>query len=83
MYNPNLITMVDALMEAPMLMIEVPKVFFQSRYNDFALWLMRERGLLALALYRSAEASQDRSSEEEIYMKCMTFSAITIRQVAR
>lgn len=58
MYNPNLVPMVDSLIEAPMLMIEVPKVFYQSRYSDFVLWLLRERSLLALALYRSAEASQ-------------------------
>lgn len=58
MYNPNLVTMVDALMEAPMLMLEVPKVFYQARYSDFAVWLLRERGLMVLALYRSAEASQ-------------------------
>ncbi|CAL1127983.1 unnamed protein product [Cladocopium goreaui] len=57
-YNPNLVTMVDALMEAPMLMLEVPKVFYQARYSDFAIWLLRERGLMVLALYRSAEASQ-------------------------
>lgn len=58
MYNPNLVTMVDALMEAPMLMLEVPQVFYQARYSDFAVWLLRERGLMVLALYRSAEASQ-------------------------
>jgi len=58
MYNPNLINMVDALIEAPMMIIDVPKVFYQSRFQDFAIWLFRERGLLPLALYRSAEASQ-------------------------
>ncbi|CAJ1407266.1 unnamed protein product [Effrenium voratum] len=58
MYNPNLITLIDALIEAPMFMIDVPKVFYQSRYQDLAIWLLRDRGLLALALYRSAEASQ-------------------------
>lgn len=58
MYNPNLINMVDALIEAPMMIIDVPKVFYQSRFQDFAIWLFRERGLLPLALYRNAEASQ-------------------------
>jgi len=58
MYNPNLISMVESLIEAPMMMIEVPKVFYQSRYQDFAIWLLRERGLIALALFRSAEASK-------------------------
>ena len=34
MYNPNLITMVDALMEAPMLMIEVPKALLFFAFGD-------------------------------------------------
>jgi len=57
-YNPTLIAMVDALIESPMMLVDVPKVWFQCRYSDFAIWLLRERELLALGLYRNAEASQ-------------------------
>eukprot|EP00930_Biecheleria_cincta_P056569 TRINITY_DN42655_c0_g1_i1.p1 TRINITY_DN42655_c0_g1~~TRINITY_DN42655_c0_g1_i1.p1 ORF type:complete len:1205 (+),score=181.91 TRINITY_DN42655_c0_g1_i1:147-3617(+) len=58
LHNPTLISLVDAMIECPMMLIEVPKAWHGSKYQDFVLWLLRERELLAFALYRSANGSQ-------------------------
>ena len=58
MYNPTLVSLVDAMIECPMMLIEVPKAWNGCKYQDFVLWLLRERELLAFALYRSANGSQ-------------------------
>eukprot|EP00441_Pelagodinium_beii_P047351 CAMPEP_0197621842 /NCGR_PEP_ID=MMETSP1338-20131121/2280_1 /TAXON_ID=43686 ORGANISM="Pelagodinium beii, Strain RCC1491" /NCGR_SAMPLE_ID=MMETSP1338 /ASSEMBLY_ACC=CAM_ASM_000754 /LENGTH=1182 /DNA_ID=CAMNT_0043191393 /DNA_START=58 /DNA_END=3606 /DNA_ORIENTATION=- len=58
MYNPSLITMVDALIQSPIMLVDVPKVWETARYHDFSIWLLRERSLMPLGIYRSAEASQ-------------------------
>lgn len=58
LYNPSLISMVDSLIQSPILLIDVPKAWEAARYQEFAIWLVRERQLMPLGMYRSAEASQ-------------------------
>eukprot|EP00933_Yihiella_yeosuensis_P055175 TRINITY_DN5387_c0_g1_i1.p1 TRINITY_DN5387_c0_g1~~TRINITY_DN5387_c0_g1_i1.p1 ORF type:complete len:329 (-),score=28.95 TRINITY_DN5387_c0_g1_i1:145-1131(-) len=57
LYNPTLISMVDALIEAPMFVIDVPRAWEHSRYIDWVLWLMRERNLMSMALIRTANGA--------------------------
>ncbi|CAK0844835.1 unnamed protein product [Prorocentrum cordatum] len=58
LYNPSILVMVDALMRAPMMVLHVPFGFTQRTYGEFCFWLLSDRNILALGLYRSATAAE-------------------------
>lgn len=66
MHSSSLVTIVEALIEAPMFMLDVPEAWEKSKYMDFSLWLMRDRGLLALGIYRSALAAKAAKTGESL-----------------
>jgi hypothetical protein len=57
LYNPGLVTLIDALIQAPILLLPLPAQWERRSYADLCVWLLRRRNLLALGLYRSATAS--------------------------
>merc|ERR1712228_498477 len=58
LYNPSILPLVDALMRAPMLVLPIEHAFVQKKYGEFCFWLLNNRNILALGLYRSASASE-------------------------
>merc|ERR1712113_1370071 len=58
LYNHSILPLVDALMRAPMLVLPIEHAFVQRKYGEFCFWLLNNRNILALGLYRSASASE-------------------------
>lgn len=57
LYNPSLLWLIPVIAAAPMALIPLPAMWEKRLFGDFAIWLLREKGLLSVALYRSATAS--------------------------
>mmetsp|Transcript_66588 Transcript_66588/g.147465 ORF Transcript_66588/g.147465 Transcript_66588/m.147465 type:complete len:1184 (-) Transcript_66588:51-3602(-) len=58
LYNPSLVPLLHSLVKAPMLLLPLPAEWERKSYADFASWLLTERNILVLGMYRSAQASQ-------------------------
>eukprot|EP00929_Paragymnodinium_shiwhaense_P022758 TRINITY_DN14444_c3_g1_i1.p1 TRINITY_DN14444_c3_g1~~TRINITY_DN14444_c3_g1_i1.p1 ORF type:complete len:1126 (+),score=244.01 TRINITY_DN14444_c3_g1_i1:182-3559(+) len=57
-YNPSLVQLVQYLMQAPLLILPLPAAWERKSYADLSMWLLKNRNLLALGLYRSAQAAE-------------------------
>merc|ERR1712032_106156 len=54
MHNSSLITLVDSLLRAPFLLLQVPVVWQGQSYADLCEWLLKHRNLLPLGIYRNS-----------------------------
>eukprot|EP00928_Gymnodinium_smaydae_P087572 TRINITY_DN71823_c0_g1_i1.p1 TRINITY_DN71823_c0_g1~~TRINITY_DN71823_c0_g1_i1.p1 ORF type:complete len:1109 (+),score=229.92 TRINITY_DN71823_c0_g1_i1:115-3441(+) len=57
-YNPSLVQLVSALLNAPLLLLPLPSVWERRSYADLAAWMLKKRNLLALGIFRSAHAAE-------------------------
>merc|ERR1719230_328794 len=54
MHNHSLISLVSSLLQAPFLLLQVPVVWQGQSYADLCEWLLKQRNLLALGIYRNS-----------------------------
>jgi len=76
LHNPSLVEFFEALVQAPFLLLPMPGVWDRRSYADVSLWLLNEKNLIALGLYRSSHASLfEKASEEAMPAQHYMFSA--------
>merc|ERR1719498_2082537 len=57
MHNRSMLTSVSALLQAPYLLLQVPHVWQGQSYADMCEWLIKNRNLLALGIYRNSNTA--------------------------
>jgi hypothetical protein len=58
LYNPELVQLIGSLMQAPLLLLPLPQMWERRAYCDLVAWLLRNRNLLAMGLYRNGQAAE-------------------------
>lgn len=66
LYNPSLVPMVNAMIESSMLLLPLPVEWVRRTYEEFSAWLLDERDLLTLGIYRSSAAVKENEDGERV-----------------
>merc|ERR1712187_220822 len=72
LHNPSLLPLLEAIMRAPLLLLPVPDAMVRRSYMDLFQWLLNERNLLALGLYRNSHADPFWRRDEEMLFYTFT-----------
>jgi len=59
MHNRSMLSCTTALLQAPFLLLQVPLAWLGQSYSDLCMWLIKNRNLLALGIYRNSASSSE------------------------
>lgn len=59
MHNHSMLSCTTALVQAPFLLLQVPHAWLSQSYSDLCQWLIKNRNLLALGIYRNSTSSAE------------------------